>query len=84
MLSDALLEPLEQSFTLSAPMCSDCAFEPYCGADPVYHYATTGDFVGRKPLSGFCRRNMAISAAAARALRGRRRRPRHLPDWAAR
>jgi His-Xaa-Ser system radical SAM maturase HxsB len=61
MLSDALLEPLEASFALSAPMCSDCAFEPYCGADPVYHYATTGDFVGRKPVSGFCRRNMAIA-----------------------
>ena len=61
ILSEALLEPLEQSFALSSPMCSDCAFEPYCGADPVYHYATTGDFVGRKPLSGFCRRNMAIS-----------------------
>jgi hypothetical protein len=41
-------------------MCTDCAFEPYCGADPVYHYATSGDFVGRKPMSDFCRRNMAI------------------------
>lgn len=60
MLSAALLDPLEESFTLSAPMCTDCAFEPYCGADPVYHYATTGDFVGRKPLSGFCHRNMSI------------------------
>lgn len=60
MLSDALLEPLEQSFTLSAPMCGDCAFESYCGADPVYHYATSGDYVGRKPVSGFCRRNMSI------------------------
>lgn len=60
MLSDALLGPLEESFTLSAPMCSDCAFEPYCGADPTYHHATTGDFLGRKPASGFCRRNMAI------------------------
>jgi hypothetical protein len=59
-LSDALLEPLESSFTLSAPMCSDCAFEPFCGADPVFHYATTGDFLGRKPTSDFHRRNMAI------------------------
>ncbi len=61
LLSDALLEPLEQSIALSAPMCSDCAFENYCGADPVYHHATTGDFVGRKPLSGFCQRNMSIA-----------------------
>jgi uncharacterized protein len=60
MLSDALLNPLEESFTLSAPMCSDCAFEPYCGSDPVFHYATSGDFLGRKPLSAFCRRNMSI------------------------
>jgi His-Xaa-Ser system radical SAM maturase HxsB len=60
MLSDALLQPLEESFTQSAPMCSDCAFEPYCGADPVYHYATAADFVGRKPLSDFHRRNLAI------------------------
>lgn len=60
MLSDALLRPLEESFTQSAPMCSDCAFEPYCGADPTYHHATSGDFLGRKPTSGFCRRNMAI------------------------
>ncbi len=60
ILSPALLEPLEQSFTLSAPMCSDCAFEPYCGADPVYHQATAGDYLGRKPLSDFCRRNMHV------------------------
>ena len=58
--SDALLDPLEASFAASAPMCSTCAFEPYCGADPVYHHATQGDYVGRKPLSGFCNRNMSI------------------------
>jgi uncharacterized protein len=60
ILSPALLEPLEQSFTLSAPMCNECAFEPYCGADPVYHQATSGDYLGRKPLSSFCRRNMHV------------------------
>jgi His-Xaa-Ser system radical SAM maturase HxsB len=60
LLSEALLQPLDQSFTASAPMCSDCAFEPYCGADPVYHHATSGDYLGRKPTSGFCSRNMTI------------------------
>ena len=58
--SDALLDALEQSFAGSAPMCSTCAYEPYCGADPVYHHATHGDYLGRKPLSGFCNRNMGI------------------------
>lgn len=60
-LSPALLDPLEQSFALSAPMCTDCAVEPYCGADPVYHHATHGDYVGRKPNSAFCHRNMNIA-----------------------
>lgn len=60
ILSDALLNPIEESFAASVPMCSDCAFEPFCGSDPVFHYATTGDFIGRKPLSAFCGRNMSI------------------------
>jgi len=59
-LGDALLDPIEESFAFSAPMCNECAFESYCGADPVYHYATTKDFVGRKPESGFCTRNMSV------------------------
>src|SRR5271166_3989703 len=32
MTSDALLDPLEASFADSAPMCSDCAFQPFCGS----------------------------------------------------
>jgi uncharacterized protein len=60
MTSDALLDPLEISITHSAPMCSECAFEPFCGADPVFHHTTAGDFLGRKPTSEFCNRNMRI------------------------
>lgn len=60
LLSDNLLDAIETSFAGSAPMCSDCAFEPYCGADPVYHHAVQRDFVGHKPTSAFCKRNMAI------------------------
>ena len=56
--SDALLNALDESFTLSAPMCSDCAFEQYCGADPVFHHATFGDYLGKKPESEFCKRMM--------------------------
>lgn len=56
--SDALLNALEESFTLSAPMCCDCAFEPYCGADPVFHHAMYGDYLGKKPESEFCKRMM--------------------------
>lgn len=60
ILSDALLDALESTFTLSVPMCSDCAFEPYCGADPIYHHAIHKDMVGRKPESAFCQKNMSV------------------------
>jgi hypothetical protein len=60
ILSDKLLDALDESFTLSSPMCSDCSYEPYCGAEPVFHYATQKDLVGRKPESDFCKKNMYI------------------------
>ena len=60
MLSPALLTPLEDSFAESVPMCEECAFLPYCGSDPDYHYATQRDFVGHKALSGFCKKNMGV------------------------
>ena len=60
MLGDALLDPLIKSFAGSVPGCSSCAFEPWCGADPVFHHATQGDVVGKKPLSAFCTRSMAL------------------------
>jgi len=60
ILSPALLTPLEDSVAEAVPMCEECAFLPYCGADPDYHYATQQDFVGHKALSGFCKKNMGI------------------------
>jgi His-Xaa-Ser system radical SAM maturase HxsB len=42
------------------PGCAECAFAPYCGADPVFHHRTQGDVVGHRPTSGFCQRNMGI------------------------
>jgi uncharacterized protein len=69
MLSDSLLRPLTESITLSAPMCATCAFEPYCGADPVFHHATVGDFTGHKALSAFCRRNMGVFTLLLRKVR---------------
>jgi His-Xaa-Ser system radical SAM maturase HxsB len=45
------------SCTESLPGCSDCAFQPFCGADPVFHYATQGDFVPHIPTSTFHRKH---------------------------
>jgi uncharacterized protein len=69
MLSDSLLDPLMESVTLSAPMCSTCAFEPYCGADPVFHHATAGNFLGHKAFSAFCQRNMGVFTMLLRKMR---------------
>jgi len=58
--SDKLLDVLEQTMSESVPGCSECAFQPYCGSDPVFHHATQNDVVGNKPNSLFCYKNMEI------------------------
>ncbi|MBP3438508.1 MAG: His-Xaa-Ser system radical SAM maturase HxsB [Sutterella sp.] len=40
--------------------CSDCVFVPYCGADPVRHYATQHDEYGNRALSDFCKKHKMI------------------------
>jgi His-Xaa-Ser system radical SAM maturase HxsB len=60
MTSEALLNPLTDSMLEAVPMCTDCAFLPYCGADPVFHRATQGDIVGHKAFSDFCARQMGV------------------------
>ncbi|WAK04451.1 His-Xaa-Ser system radical SAM maturase HxsB [Methylobacter sp. YRD-M1] len=60
ILSDTVLDTLESTLSESLPMCNDCGFLPYCGTDPVYHYATQEDVIGHKATSGFCSKNMKI------------------------
>ena len=60
VLSEKLIGLVGDSLAQCAPQCSSCAFEPHCGADPTYHYATQGDPVGIKPLSEFCSRQKGI------------------------
>jgi uncharacterized protein len=60
VLSDRLIELVGGSLSQCSPECASCAFEPYCGSDPVYHHATQGDPVGIKPLSEFCARQKSV------------------------
>lgn len=60
ILSDKLIDLVAVSLTQCAPECSDCVFEPHCGADPVYHHAVHHDPAGLKPLSEFCARQKGI------------------------
>lgn len=57
---EEFLQALDESFAYSSPMCNDCAFEPWCGSDPVFHWGQQKDVTGRKPESEFCQRNMHI------------------------
>jgi His-Xaa-Ser system radical SAM maturase HxsB len=50
----------EASTNESLAGCSECAFQSYCGADPVMNYATQGDIYGYRPTSPFCQKNMEI------------------------
>jgi His-Xaa-Ser system radical SAM maturase HxsB len=56
----AFVSLLQAACNQSLPGCSDCAFQPFCGADPVYHHATQRDMFGHRATSGFCKRNMRV------------------------
>ncbi|BAZ18409.1 radical SAM domain-containing protein (plasmid) [Calothrix sp. NIES-4071] len=58
--SDILIETIYETMLEGVPRCTDCAFIPYCGSDPVYHHATQNDKVGYKLTSDFCHKNMSI------------------------
>lgn len=60
MTGEQLLAPLDATVLESAPRCSECAFLPYCGADPVFHQATMGDWLGHKAFSSFCAKQTAV------------------------
>lgn len=60
IFSEKLVDLVGRSLTQCAPQCSSCAFEPHCGADPVYHHATQGDPIGIKTLSEFCARQKRV------------------------
>jgi His-Xaa-Ser system radical SAM maturase HxsB len=51
---------VEGSCAETLPGCSECAFVPYCGSDPVFHWATQGDPVGHRPTSAFCAKHMGV------------------------
>src|SRR5205085_10330556 len=54
---DVLRRMIADSVIESWPGCADCAFQPWCGADPVLNYATQGDLIGHRPTSEFHRKH---------------------------
>lgn len=70
MRGDRVRALLEHSCLEAMPGCSDCAYAPYCGADPVFNWATQGDPVGFRPTSAFCARQMGTFRLLFDGLRG--------------
>jgi His-Xaa-Ser system radical SAM maturase HxsB len=81
MTKDALHDLLEASLPESAPMCSDCGFLPWCGADPAFHRATQKDMVGHKAFSAFCTKQMAVLRHLVGLLEGDAEARRTLMSW---
>jgi His-Xaa-Ser system radical SAM maturase HxsB len=52
------------------PGCRDCAFVPFCGADPVYHAAVHGDPAGDRATSEFCAKHLGLFRLLFRRLAG--------------
>lgn len=51
---------IQDSCAESMNGCSDCAYLPYCGADPLFNYVKQGDHYGHRPTSDFCKRQTKI------------------------
>ncbi len=64
-LAEILDHPLVKTSQYAAlpwaqPMCSQCAYAPYCTVQPVFNYETQGSPWGRMPVNGWCEKMMGI------------------------
>lgn len=60
MASPAMLWLATGAVAEAQPGCSDCAFVPYCGADPVHHATVDGDPAAPRPGSEFCEKHLGL------------------------
>lgn len=60
LASPAMQLLLASGIAETLPGCNDCALVPYCGSDPIEHYARQGDPVGHRAFSTFCQKNMEL------------------------
>lgn len=60
LISPAMEQLMSAGVAEALPTCSDCAYVPLCGADPIEHFARQGDVFGHRPTSDFCQRQMGL------------------------
>ena len=42
------------------PGCWTCAYQQYCGADPIRNFVESGDLLGKRYISQFCEKNKGM------------------------
>lgn len=55
-----LVNITRSSITQATTGCSNCIYNVYCGSDPIRNYVESGDIVGYRPSSEFCKKNTLI------------------------
>jgi len=61
MFNGAVIRDIvKNSCVETMPICADCAYQQYCGADPIRNYLETNDIIGNRLTSGFCHKNKAV------------------------
>ena len=83
LASPAMQQLIAAGVAEALPTCSDCAYVPLCGADPIDHFARQGDTLGHRPTSDFCRRQMGLfDLLLERYEKADRQDRKTLQDWA--
>jgi uncharacterized protein len=50
----------EKSVLYTTTSCSNCVYNAYCGSDPIRNFVESGDIVGYRPNSAFCKKNKLL------------------------
>jgi radical SAM protein with 4Fe4S-binding SPASM domain len=50
----------KKSILQTTPSCSNCIYNLYCGSDPIRNFVESGDIVGYRPNSEFCKKNKLL------------------------
>lgn len=59
-MGEKIKKIVNSSCVESLPCCNTCAYNIWCGADPVRNYTSQNDYVGFKPTSEFCKKNSML------------------------
>lgn len=55
-----LVNITKSSITQATTGCNNCVYNVYCGSDPIRNYVESGDIIGYRPSSEFCKKNTLI------------------------